>query len=285
MKNFMSSVYIKPNPVSDEKVCVGLFVGGAGKSHFALSANKLRMVNSLLPKEVFHSLKKSLETLEHTVAEKTAHEHTVLFNDRIFTADYFTYLNKYNKGLINFSEPSTIGKGISEAEFEKLFEMYIGEPLHKKEEANAKKTFKKAVNEYLKKDIFKSKADINYTINNDIISTIYTERTIDFISCNGNIFAGKSIDFNAEPRTIESHLFEYRVMVEGLIDFAKRKKLTGNPKFMAYHNEPETAKTKELLYRAAKDSNKHFVLAEVADLDKAEKTLSHSTYRKFSELV
>lgn len=285
MKNFMSSVYIKPNPVSDEKVCVGLFVGGADNAHFALSTNKLKVVNSLLPKNVYHSLKKSLESLEHTVTDKKVHEPAILFNDKIFTSDYFSYLNKYNKGLLNFSEPSTIGKSIDTNEFARLFELYVGEPLHKNETAKSKPTLKKLVNEFLKKDVFIAKADIHYTLNNAVVSSIYTERSIDFISCNGNIFAGKSIDFNMEPKSIENHLFEYRIMVEGLTDFAARKKLSGRPKFIAYHNEPDNAKSKELLYLAAKDRHKPFVLAEVEELDKAENVLSHPSYRKFSEIL
>jgi hypothetical protein len=286
MKNFISTVYVKPNSVSEEKICVGLFVSNPEKTFFAYSNSKLRLINGLVPLEVYHSINKTLKTLHSNIVEKNEGKRSPeMFPANVFSPEYFSYLNKYNKGLVYFSEPSTAAKSINEMEFEKLFAIYVGDELGHEKPAIAKKTMRKIVSEYLGREVFKMKADINYAIDNNVAQSIYTDSKVDFISCNGNIFAGKSIDFNKEAKTIESHLFEYRVLVEGLMAFAAKRKLVGVPKFVAYFNTPINREGKEILDRAVKDKSKNFGLNEVDELEKAERILNAHPYRKFSEII
>lgn len=281
----MSSVYVKPNPISDEKICVGLFVSTGGKAHFAVSPSKLKVANRLLPVEVSSSLKNSLDSLSVSIKKSLLNEKDLFFDNSLFTAEYFSYLNRNNKGLLNFSEPSTVGKSIDESEFNKLFEMYVGEAPVSEVKDKGVESLRKLTAGYLKRPIFVAKADINYVVKNDVVRSIYTARSIDFISCNGNIFAGKVVDFSAEGRTIENHLFEYRALVEGLMEYSVARNLVGKPTFIAYHNEPETDAAKTILDHAKKDANKHFELCPIDKLHDAERKLDMHPYRKFSELV
>ncbi|MBK7667316.1 MAG: hypothetical protein IPJ32_08200 [Sphingobacteriaceae bacterium] len=143
MKNFISSIYVKPNSISDEKICVGLFIGGETTSYFAWSENKLKLTTKLASESVYSSLHRSFININNDITHKIGHESKgAIVKKHVYSSEYFQYLTNYNKGLIEFTSPKTISKSVDQKEFEKLFKLYVGENIIKLNK-EIKETFKK----------------------------------------------------------------------------------------------------------------------------------------------
>lgn len=290
MKNFISPLYLRTNTISEERICIGLFVASDEKLYFAWSETKLRLSDRLIEGSVSPILKKNFLTIEKELAGCN--------NDWIscsnkYNYNYFAYLEAYNDGLLEFRKPSILPKAVTVDQFESLYKMYVGEtvasktPLVKDDHPQHVKpvTLHQKVKQYLQAPVFTEKTDLNYRVSETVIHTIYRPQVVDFISCNGSLLAGYSIDFKASPNTIENRLYEFRALAEGLTDFAKRKHLKGPGRYIAYYEPPQEEIQSAILQKAIHDKSKKFELQPVTEMEDAIDLLRKHNYRKFSELV
>jgi hypothetical protein len=285
MKNFISTVYIKTNSVSDERICIGLFAGTTEQSFFAWSETKLKLIIKLVSSDVYISLSKSISNLKEDIIYKTESKHQgEFFYTNEYSSDYFRYLSRYSKGLLEFNEPKPISNVINEKDFGNLFELYVGEKLHKPISTSRKDSLYKHVKTILQHPIFVEKTDRNYEVPVTVAKTIYRPVEVDFISCNGSILTGHAIDFTNQPNTIEKKLYEFRVLTEGLKMFAEERKLDNAGKYIVYFNNPEGKEQKDLFNNVYEDKTKPFELIEVDAMEDITKKLKNN-YRKFSEII
>ncbi|WP_216690000.1 hypothetical protein [Hymenobacter siberiensis] len=286
MKSFISLIYIKTNPVSDEKICIGIFVGGEERNIFAWSDSKLKICTKLVSGDIYPSLSKTFINISKDAKESDSAENGLkkLFIDNYkYSHSYFEYLNRYNDGIIEFKEPKILPKQISDDDFKKLFKLYVGESIITPKDKH--ETFYKKVKSHLLNPVFAQKTNLNYKIPEEVIGTIYRPQLVDFISCNGNILAGNAIDFSATPSNIESKLYEFRALVQGLKQFARNKNFRGRGKYTVYFDSPTGVEQSKILNNAYKDDTKDFDMKPIEDIDDVVTTLESHDYKKFSEII
>jgi hypothetical protein len=278
MKNFLSAVYIKTNFVSDERLCVGLFCGSENGMYFSYSDEKLKLAASILPKDVVKSLNDDLKRIAIEIKEIN----TTAFSNKenTYSSAYFTYLSKYSSGLLQFTTPEPISNEINSGLFESFFLKYVG-GLEEKPLKNKPTDFRKQVKKVLSKEAFKKHADINFELTTKLVPDIFAPSKVDFIACNGSIFAGKAVDFQAELPTIQSHINSFWITTEGLKNLAKNKKLDGEGTYELYINYPEDKDHKKLVDSIKRNPIIPFSVKDIDSLVESEATILK--YEKFTE--
>ena len=287
MKNFISPLYIRTNTISEERICIGLFVASDEKLYFAWSESKLRLSDRLIAGAIYPVLKKNFLIIEKELAT-CIDDPTNCANK--YNYNYFSYLEAYNDGLLEFKKPSILPKAVTGEQFRSLYKLYVGEAPATKdissEPPSAKPdTLYQKVKHYLQAPAFVEKTDRNYKISETVIRTIYRPQLVDFISCNGSLLTGYSVDFTASPSTIENRLYEFRALVEGLRAFSEQYRLKGPGKYIAYYEPPQEKIQNTIFQNALHDKSKKFELRPVAEMAGAIDLLRKHNYRKFSELI
>lgn len=287
MKSHISTLFVRPNPVWEEKISIGLFGISGDHIRFVWSEKKLPVVKKWLPEEVYTSLRKTIKNIHKEIQRlEKVKTNPGLFRDDVPDLSYFSYLSRYNNGLLGFTEPTPVADPdmiTDDRKFRELFRLYIHEV---KDEEGDKGSFRRMVNRRLKSEKISSRADTHYKLDNKIVSTIYRPHLIDLISVNGTILAGKTVDFSSTPETIESGLYEFRVLVEGLSRFIKESgKFREEGKFLALYSKPAGKKQESILRNALNDSSKPFELEKWERIDEIEEMLEKENYRKFSEVI
>ncbi len=276
--NFTAEIYLKTNEHTDEKVCIGLFAISPERKFFSYSTKKIKLASGLLDYDVLKNIEATLKHFRDGI--KTNHDMPVSALDDYLNAERFHYLNTYSKGLLFFTKPKPLDVELTPENFDKLFRLFVGELDEvKRKVVSARKVF----NEELKSEEF-NKIDVNYKLNPEIISTIYTPHKIDFIGKNGVLHAGNFIDFSTKPETIDKSLMEFDRIASGLNLFSASKGI-GKGSYKAYFNEPEDKETKKVLDRAMKDSSKAYELVGLDKINDIKTLLSTGAFIKFSEIV
>jgi hypothetical protein len=282
MKNFLSPLCIRTNTISGERICIGLFVAAEDRFYFAWSESKLRVAARLVAEDIYPVLSKSFLTMEQELAASDGNK---LNHASGYTYNYFAYLEAYNNGLLEFRKPSILPKAITSIQFQSLYKLYVGEALVSKESLKKHVTLHQKIKHHLKAPVFVDKTDLNYKVSETLIKTIYRPQQVDFISCNGSLLTGSSIDFTASPDTIKNKLYEFRALVDGLMDFAEHRHLDGPGKYIAYYEPPQKEAQYDMLQHALYDQSKNFDLQPIEKLADAASLLEKHNYRKFSDLI
>lgn len=281
MKNFLSPLFIRTNTVSGERICIGLFVASEDQPYFAWSEAKLKLADRLVGGDTYAILKKSFLALEKELATTNQDSSYAVK----YTYNYFSYLEAYNNGLLEFGKPNILPKPVTPTQYRSLYKMYVGEAMVVRSLAEKSPTLYQKVKHYLQHPVIAEKADRNYRISETVIGTIYRPQLVDFISYNGSLLTGYSIDFTAQPATIENRLYEFRALVEGLSAFAREHHLEGPGTYIAYFEPPREEAQTSIFQNALHDKSKNFELQPVEEMTSISNRLARNHYRKFSELI
>jgi len=282
MKTYTSKIYIRPNTLADERVCVGLFAFSEDKSYFEFSERKLKWLKPELGPEVTKNLIHSLENIRIEIkridkADLFYHEES----RRMFGEGAFKYLNVYGAGLMHFEKLSPNALDLNEEVFIRLFRRFVdSKPVAEK---RIKSSFKSSFKALIKRPEFKV-LDLDYSLSPSIVEGIYTDHKVDFIGKNGAILAGTAIDFNTEAPNIERKLFEFTAISRGLNVFSSSKRMK-HGKYFCFFNIPESKEAKAILDLAFNNSNKPFELKELDYLETLSPEIEKHAYSKFSEFL
>jgi hypothetical protein len=224
MKTFFSILNIKTNSFSNEKIAIGLIAVTANQVYYAYSKNKLALLDKLSPSNKKASFVKSiLKQYENTVDSSNESfldsQKKLEHNINVFSFEYFDYLNKYNNGLIQFTEPVVINKELSQSDFSSYYFKFIGENQEVNQPQETKSFYKK-VKPLLHKQNIELKADINFTFNPVSFKGILKEVQLPLITKNGSISALQIVDFTHKPNTIANHFYETKIILNALHTFA-----------------------------------------------------------------
>jgi hypothetical protein len=279
MENFLSAVYIKTNNISDEKLCVGLLLVSNDKVHFRFSEDKIKVLSNLTSKEIAKSIDEDLKRIE--LDTKNIKPSIFPSHKNYYNSEYFNYLSQYSSGLLIFTAPEPLAAEFSPDLYNNLFNKFVGEPTVKHAK-NKPSNFKRQIQKILSREIFLSNTDTNFELTPELVPNLLMPTKVDFIACNGSILAGKSIDFNAELPTIQTHINSFWVATESLKSLVKN---TNNMEddsgiFNLYIDEAIDKEHKRLVDTLVKNPIKPFVVKNVEELEVVERTLSH--YEKFS---
>lgn len=280
MKSFTSELYVRTSALTDEKICIGLFVVSDNAKFFAFSERKLRLADKLLDNSAFKNLEANLKSIRKEV-ERLNDSSVLLLDSDKFNRASFEYLNRYANGLLHFTSPKPLGLELNESNFFMLYSKLVDEPMVK---SVKRVDFKSRVSTVLKREAF-DKVDRHFRVTPDLVASMYATHTIDFIGKNGAILAGNTIDFNAPPATIDKGLFEFSRISKGLAEFSRYKGFNGVGEYVAYFEMPEDRDARKVLDLARKDKNKGFELKELDALEKTADRISKGNYMKFSEFL
>ncbi|RTL58388.1 MAG: hypothetical protein EKK37_08610 [Sphingobacteriales bacterium] len=288
MKSYISILYIQTNSLAAEKVAIGLLAFNDKFVHFHVSQNKLKVVNKLASLEAVKHAELTFDLIQNKIDEtiKSNKNNSLFIQKSIFNIEYIKYLNKYSKGLIQFSEPKSIASSIDKKTFKELFKQFIGEWGEDGEKKSTPKhSIISTVNKQLKKEVFKKKADIHYQLKPEKIEGIYSPCEVTLIAKNGALLVGQVIDFNTHEETISKHLYEYEVLTIALKEFSKKYlNSTGKGSYIIIAEEPSLNSPQHKIFeKVAFHKTDLFSIKHPEELSNIADNLEEKNYSKFSE--
>ena len=290
MKTFFSIVSIQTNPISSEKVVLGVLAITENEIHFDYSKSKLGLLDKLAPTKVGigSMAKNALQQIKQKVAEAnkvlTKDQQQLVFEKSIFSKDYISYLNKYNNGILHFSEPASLPFDFTAEKFMQYYYNFVGEivAIETKKEIV---TFAKKIKPAFEKEGLSAKADLKFTFEPITFNGILKETHIPLITKNGAISAIQTVDFSLGEQTVVHHLYETLIIQQALNVFAKRANTTVK-KIKIVFEEPNQGTLQHDLFDLSIQNYKDdfdFITPDV--LEKETEVICNSSNIKFSEFL
>ncbi len=285
MNNFYSILYLRPEPVSDEKISIGLFLNSHKKPVFDFSENKLKLASKLIGTDAKDSIERMLRNIKAKTDSASKNKNqTEAFNINSFSKDYFDYLKRYSNNLLIYSKPSENIGNFNLDDYNELFRLLIDKNFRVKKEA--KESFKTAFKNKIKSSVINEKIDTFYSLSKDSLESVYRDHRVGYIGVNGRIITGNSIDLRGNPYNAENNLYLYRAMAEGLSNVASKRGITKEGKHIIYHNEPDSKKGNDLLSKAKSDRTTPLKFKYWGEFEEEEERIAASdSIRKFSDFI
>lgn len=289
MKTFFSTISIQTNPVSLEKVVVALLAVTENHVYFHYSKNKLNLLDKLAPSKIGIGAlaKKSLQQIKNTVNETNKSlqktQTSIIFEKSIFSVEYFSYLNKYNNGILNFSEPASIPFDFTTEKFESYYFNFIGEPTVLVEKKTL--TFAQKLKPAFDKEGLEEKADLKFYFEPIHFHGIIKDSDISLITKNGEISAIQTIDFNLTDQTIVTNVFETQSIHVALQHFAKKTGTQVKPIKIVFEEPLEDSGNHVLFDITYKNLKENFEFITPDALEKETEKIANSNNIKFSDYL
>ncbi|SHG81850.1 hypothetical protein SAMN05444372_11074 [Flavobacterium micromati] len=290
MKTFFSIVSIQTNPISLEKVVMGVLAITENEIYFDYSKNKLGLLDKLAPTKIGigSMAKNALQQIKQKVTEAnkalTKDQKKLVFEKSIFSKDYISYLNKYNNGILFFSEPASLSFDFTAEKFMQYYYNFVGEMVAietKKEMV----TFAKKIKPAFEKEGLDEKADLKFTFDPFTFNGILKETHIPLITKNGAISAIQIVDFSLGEQTVVHHLYETKILQQVLNVFAIKAKTTVNKIKIAFEEPNEGTLQHELFDLSFQNYKDDFDFITPDKLEKETDIISSSNNIKFSEFI
>ena len=292
MKNFYSIIYLVANKASNEKVSIGLLAGLEERPVLDFSEKKLNKALKLIEKDVDSNIinllgnfKKKVENFSIDNSDEFLVESKS--NNWPFNFSRANYLSRSADGIIEFSDLKYPSDYLNEKRYVNLFRTLVDNSYKRNKIVKANKTneFTEKLGRFKNSNVVKERADVDFKVDNELLTTIYDEAKIDLLSANGRILSSNAIDFSMSVKTIEKHLYLYRAISEGIHKFSEehRESLTGKPRNVLLFSKVKDAKKDKILNSVHNDKDKPFELLELSEIEKIEEELEARNYFKFSE--
>ncbi|SHM54313.1 hypothetical protein [Flavobacterium xanthum] len=290
MKTFFSIVSIQTNPISSEKVVMGVLAITENEIYFDYSKNKLGLLDKLAPTKIGigSMAKNALQQIKQKVTEAnkalTKDQKKLVFEKSIFSKDYISYLNKYNNGILFFSEPASLSFDFTAEKFMQYYYNFVGEMVAietKKEMV----TFAKKIKPAFEKEGLDEKADLKFTFDPFTFNGILKETHIPLITKNGAISAIQIVDFSLGEQTVVHHLYETKILQQVLNVFAIKAKTAVNKIKIAFEEPNEGTLQHELFDLSFQNYKDDFDFITPDKLEKETDIISNSNNIKFSEFI
>lgn len=127
MESFYSVIYYKPNTLLDEYIAVGLFLGGGEGPWLHLSAKRLKLVESVVHRNTYLSLRRNLNALKDKVDHYRASKPDLLLFDPHYSKEQLEELAQQTKGSVFYSMPTVINDWLDESSKKDLIASLLGE--------------------------------------------------------------------------------------------------------------------------------------------------------------
>lgn len=290
MKTFFSIVSIQTNPISAEKVVMGVLAITENEIYFDYSKSKLGLLDKLAPTKIGigSMAKNALQQIKQKVTEAnkalTQDQQQLVFEKSIFSKDYISYLNKYNNGILYFSEPASLSFDFSAEKFMQYYYNFVGEIVA----SETKKeiiTFAKKIKPAFEKEGLDEKADLKFTFDPFTFNGILKETHIPLITKNGAISVIQAVDFSLGEQTVVHHLYETKILQQALITFAIKAKTAVNKIKIAFEEPNEGTLQHELFDLSFQNYKGDFDFITPDKLEKETDIISNSNNIKFSEFL
>jgi hypothetical protein len=242
MKTFFSTLSIQTNPVSLEKVVVALLAVTESHVFFHYSKSKLNLLDKLAPAQIGIGAlaKKSLQQIKNNVNETNKalqkDQTTIVFAKSIFSKEYFSYLNKYNNGILSFSEPAALPFDFTTEKFKSYYLHFVGEPFEVVEVKT--QSFAQKIKPAFEKEGLEEKADLKFYFDPINFHGVFKDTDVSLITKNGDISAIQTLDFNLTEHSVVNNVYETQSIHAALQHFAKKNGVGVKPIQIVYEEPP-----------------------------------------------
>lgn len=290
MKTFFSIVSIQTNPISSEKLVMGVLAITENEIYFDYSKSKLGLLDKLAPTKIGigSMAKNALQQIKQKVAETnkalTKDQQQLVFAKSIFSKDYISYLNKYNNGILHFTEPASLPFDFTNEKFMQYYYNFVGETIAietKKEIV----TFAKKIKPAFEKEGLDEKADLKFTFDPFTFNGILKETHIPLITKNGAINAIQIVDFSLGEQTVVHHLYETKIIKEALNVFAQKANTTVKKIKIAFEEPIQGTLQYDLFDLSIQNYKDDFDFITPDLLEKETEVICNSDNIKFSEFL
>jgi hypothetical protein len=290
MKTFFSIVSIQTNPISSEKVIMGVLAIAENEIYFDYSKSKLGLLDKLAPTKIGIGImaKNALQQIKQKVVEANKaiaiDQKQLVFEKSIFSKDYISYLNKYNNGILHFSEPAILPFDFTKEKFAQYYYNFVGE-LILIETKKGNITFAKKIKPAFEKEGLEEKADLKFSFDPLCFQKILKDTPISLITKNGAISAIQAIDFKLGEQTVVNHLYETNIIQESLQLFSQKSDSKIN-KIKIVFEEPKINTPQHKLFDLSYQNYKdifEFITPDI--LDKETEKICQSDNIKFSDYL
>ncbi|MFT3885504.1 MAG: hypothetical protein QM724_08765 [Flavobacteriales bacterium] len=212
MDSFYTIIYAGINPVSGDKLAVGLFMRGGAMLRFAWSRHRTALVRDLMGADAQRLLVQNLKTLQRKAEEgETPAVATLFVQEEARQAGayelnepYFRYLSRYSSNLLSFGTVTQIELETSEERFHDLFRLLVDDRAS-------------AVSSSRGRDIEETKTQLKERIGSrvnwnaevsqqEVPGLLLPTVRLDFIGRNGKDVIGEVVDFEKREFFLEADL-------------------------------------------------------------------------------
>lgn len=132
MESYYSVIYIKTNPLLEEQVAVAILFSGGDGPWLHLSQNRLKLIESVLHRNTFLSLRRNLVAFKEKVDHYRESKPDLLLFDPHYSKEQLNEMVAKHKGTILFTEPTVINDWMDEQLKNKLVATVFGEKIKTK---------------------------------------------------------------------------------------------------------------------------------------------------------
>lgn len=229
MKTFYSILSAVINPVSGEKISVGLLLSDGNRSLFDFSENRLSLLNSLIDKETRRFIRQYLKSVEAVLCKIDINQDQLTILDEagknlMVNEPYISYLSVYNQNVISFSKPVSIDVKVEEQIFTALFSKFIDDETNVK--SHLKNHFQVIKSDFLPR--IRNYYSIEKEITPDQFKQILLPVSIDLLGKNDKYVTGQFFDLEKSVYHIKNDWFDYN-QVNKVIRSGKKFVISAEP--------------------------------------------------------
>lgn len=290
MRSFYSLIRYCNNSLSNENIVIGLVAITETRLFFKFSDFKIGLINKLNNNNSIDLIKINIKKFSDLLNSKKSEN--LFFKEHCSDlSEYLERLSIYNNGLLLFDKPVEIFSDLDEILFNKFYIKIVGGDNIQKRHKIEDQIFKdRVVNDF--KNILVDKIDIDFTIDNSIVPSLFFDYKLNGIGANGSVYTVKCIDINSN-RTIDNirkDIAELESLNVRLNDFSKSivKYPNKNCHYLVMDNYKGDNRELLNLFKSIKNQKKSSIpyqLIESTDLRKISKKLISSNIEKFSEVI
>lgn len=289
MKTFLSTISVKTNSFSDESIVIGLIAITSNEIYFEYSKSKIKLLDNIDKSKQLKgfvlSLLSQINTTVHTKNKiLSKNQQSLAINDVNFSSDYFSYLSKYNNGMVSFSKPQAISHDFNQKDFTKYFENFVGLSIEEKK-VNHTVSLHQKLKPIFNKSGLEEKADLGYTFDHKTFNKVVKDCTIPLITKNGKINAIQEIDFTNQAKSITYNLYETKVLYDSLQEFSKNVNVVLSKLMIAFEEPALNTKEHDFFDMVWKEYSDIFDFVTPDKVDDFTDVILDSNFTKFSKLV
>lgn len=237
MKTFYSILSVVINPVSSEKISLGLLLSDGNTSFVGHSKNRLSLIRSVIDKESYTLVKQYLQSINAVINEIdiNRNQRTIFGQEGknlIVNESYINYLSDYSRNVISFSKPVAIDLPVKQEIFDNLFVRFI--------EEESIPDIRQESSIELVKSAFLPRVSGFFLTEQDItpkrFPALLLPVSIDMIGKNERHVIGQFLDLERNPNHIKSDFFDFRQLIE-VLSKSKNFLITSEPEKKTWPNQ------------------------------------------------
>ena len=292
MKAYVAPLYCQTNPLSQEKLALGLILfavspEGDPTIFFKLSDKKIQLAEKWtgVSKSFFTTTEKYIQNAVQDLKEQPPLMAKLTKNAALLDEKVYEYLQQYAHGLLEFGALKPFSGAVDQSVFEKLFADFTGDTSALTPTPPKKQSFKATLRRYLTAPQLEEKADIGYQFTPDKLPGILKPTKAELITVNGQVESLHGLNFVHSNETISNHLNEFEVYYYALKDLVEiRGKSTLNKLTIAFNPVPSKSEREKLFNTAREQKSSLFHFLPVDEVDDFAQSVSSEEYKKFSEV-